>query len=100
MLDVREQGGYVREQLQISLQDGFDVSAITWIAHPDNRNFLGPASSRNMAAHIAVAEGPSGTNLEYFLRLSEVLETLGESESHLSRIRRWLRGKKFSFEQT
>lgn len=89
-LDVREQGGYVREFLDVKLSTGKVVPAITWIAHPENKNFLGPASSRHIAEHIARAMGPSGTNLDYFRRLVEVLQTLQVSEDHLRRISRWL----------
>lgn len=100
MLDVREQGGYVRENLQITLQDKKVLPAITWIAHPENRNFLGPASSRHIADHIARAEGPSGTNLDYFLRLKDALITLEAGESHVRRIEHWLRGQYLSLELT
>lgn len=89
-LDLREQGGYVRESLHLTLGNGNVVPATTWIAHPENENFLGPASSSHIAQHLVRAVGPSGTNLDYFRRLARALEGLSVRENHLRRIARWL----------
>ena len=75
-LDVREQGGYRREQLPVVLCSGVKVSVLTYLAQPSNANFLGPADLAVMAAQIAEARGLSGTNLEYLLLLERALVLL------------------------
>lgn len=89
-LDAREQGGYQRRSVQIFLEGERETTAMTWIAPADNPHFLGPASSAGIAAHIAAASGPSGTNLDYFERLCMALDNLGSREPHLRRIARWI----------
>lgn len=89
-LDLREQGGYVRQQLRLELQSGRRVAAVTWVAQADNRHFLGPGSSRRIARRIADAHGPSGTNIDYFRRFCLALDELGAREAHVMRIARWL----------
>ena len=98
-LDVREQGGYVREQLQVSLENRQSIAATTWIAHSDNQNFLGPTTHSNIASHIASSAGPSGSNIDYFERLLDALSQLNVREAHTRRISRWLPGRKLIVRQ-
>lgn len=77
MLDEREKNGYRPSQVSLDLDDGSSVTALTYIAGPDNPSFVGPAPPAEMAAQIAQSHGPSGSNLDYLLRLAETLETLG-----------------------
>lgn len=98
-LDVREQGGYVREQLQVQGRNQEAVAATTWIAHPSNKNYLGPSTHSDIASHIASSVGPSGTNLDYFERLVTALAMLNASEAHTRRISRWLSGRTSVFRQ-
>lgn len=89
-LDVREQGGYQRQAVELELGDGRRVTALTWVAVPDNPHFLGPASHPEIARHIARAHGPSGSNREYFERLARSLCSIAALDAHTRRIGRWL----------
>jgi len=88
-LDEREQGGYDRVTVRAELQ-GDDaeretiLEAITWIARPGNPWHLGPAPFESMVADVLEARGPSGTNVEYVLRLAETLASLGFEDDHIS----------------
>jgi len=83
-LDVREQGGYERCRVRATLRDtGERVDAITWIAQPDNAFSLGPAPMDAMARQMAAASGPSGSNVEYVLRLARVLRELAIDDPHV-----------------
>lgn len=75
-LDVREQGGYARTTLPITLDDGRDVEALSYVAEPGNTLDLGAASEDSIAAQVARARGPSGDNAEYVLRLADALRAL------------------------
>lgn len=76
-LDEREKNGYRRQVLDVWLDDGRHREAITYLAEPGSRHYLGPAPLTVMAAQIAAARGPSGTNVEYVLRLAAALRDLG-----------------------
>jgi len=90
-LDAREVGGYQRQVLNLTLDSGEAVSALTWVAWPDNPNYLGPASARAIAAQAARAAGPSGSNAEYVLRLEEALREPDMADRHVSAIAAQLR---------
>lgn len=72
-LDVRESGGYVRISVDIEFGDDSATSAVTYFAPPENDNFLGPASTLEIAAQIRSCEGQSGHNVDYVLRLADAL---------------------------
>ena len=85
-LDIREQGGYERLELTVTLaaDAAREVRAITWVASPDNPFHLGPAPASVMAAQIRAAVGPSGANLDYALALDEALSALGFVDPHVA----------------
>jgi cation transport regulator ChaC len=85
-LDVREQGGYDRLEVTAELVSGDRVEAVTWVAAPDNAYHLGPAPLSDLVAQIREARGPSGTNLEYVLRLHTILRELGIEDAHVGEI--------------
>jgi glutathione-specific gamma-glutamylcyclotransferase len=90
-LDHREQGGYARLELEAALLDGgAPVLATTWIATPDNPYHLGPAEIPEMVTQILASTGPSGTNLEYVLKLDETLRELGIVDPHVEAVARAL----------
>lgn len=89
-LDLREKNGYLREIVHIEFSSGGSDKGLVYIAGPDNEAFLGEASDIEIARHIASAEGPSGLNRDYFLRLSEALRDLGERDPHIIGIEREL----------
>ena len=63
-LDVREQGGYHQQIMDLG-----DVQAVTYFAAENNPNWLGPASVDQIARTVCSAVGPSGSNMEYLERL-------------------------------
>lgn len=92
-LDVREQAGFVRRSL--ALFDGPGTTAqfaegITWVAGAENPHFAGPLPEREIAAVIRERRGPSGTNIDYALRLLEALRALEVADPHVEEIGRHL----------
>ena len=59
------------------------VSALVYIATESNPNYLGPASEGDIAKQIHAAHGPSGSNLEYALRLADGLRAIGAADDHV-----------------
>jgi cation transport regulator ChaC len=84
-LDHREKGGYVRHEVALRFHaPGFaPASALLYLATPENPNYLGPASLAEIAAQVRGAAGPSGSNVEYVLRLAAELRRMGESDPHV-----------------
>lgn len=76
-LDHRERNGYERMTVDIEFDDGARERALTYVAHPHNPSFVGPAALPEMVAQIATAVGPSGSNREYVERLAAHLAELG-----------------------
>lgn len=91
-LDRREQNGYARHAVELEFEDGARAAALTYIAPPDNPSFVGPAALADMAAQIARAVGPSGTNLAYVLALADSLSRLGVHDDEVHALRDALRG--------
>ena len=83
-LDVREKGGYRRERLDVMLRSGARLPALTYVAAPDNRNYLGPAALDAMATQIMTAHGPSGANLDYLRLLERAVVEAGAQDVHVS----------------
>ena len=82
-LDIREKNGYLRVATELTLDDERHVEGLVYIATADNAAFLGPASEREIAQHIAQAHGPSGPNREYLLGLANALRTLRADDPHV-----------------
>ena len=94
-LDAREQGGYARIEVTATLappEEG-TVRAVTWVATSENPYHLGPASLDEMAAQIHGAVGPSGTNIEYVLRLAEALLEHRIEDAHILELSAALRSR-------
>lgn len=88
ILDHRERGGYTRLELTIRLDDAHEASALTYVAAPDNPNWLGPAPLAAIARQIAACRGPSGDNLEYLLRLAAALRDEAFDDPHVFALER------------
>ena len=78
-LDGREVGGYTRRCVEVRLDDDREVQALSWIAVEGNPWFAGDAPTDVIAAQIASAHGPSGSNREYLMKLAEALGELAAS---------------------
>ena len=84
-LDHRERGGFDRVEVDVTLRrDGHAaVRAITYVAGPDNPNYLGPAPLLEIADQVRGSHGPSGSNVEYARRLAETLRVFELEDEHV-----------------
>lgn len=84
-LDHREQGGYLRHEVELSLRgrETRSVFAVIYVAAPDNPSWLGPAPLDAMVEQIRDSRGPSGRNDEYLLRLDAWLRDVGVDDPHV-----------------
>lgn len=95
-LDHREKDGYLRLATPISFEDEEadnapeSVLGLVYIATPDNLAFIGEASERDIAEHIARSAGPSGPNSDYLNHLAHALRELGRDDPHVFEIERHL----------
>ena len=90
-LDHREKNGYLRRRVAIEFDAGDSVDGLVYIATAANAAFLGPAPDVEIARHVAGAEGPSGRNRDYLLRLADALRELGADDAHVFAIERQLK---------
>ena len=60
------------------------------LSHFFHQDYLGPATELKIAEHISTCHGPSGSNVEYALKLSIALERLGVCDPHVGAIARYL----------
>jgi cation transport regulator ChaC len=91
-LDRREQGGYERAAIPVTLQGETDSApertalATTWIAIAGNPYWLGDEPLDAIAERIARAHGPSGSNREYVLRVRTALRELSIVDDHVESV--------------
>ena len=90
-LDVRESGGYTRQIVDVALADGVTVSALTYIALPDNPHACQPEPMERLVELIQSRSGPSGHNLDYVLNLAEALLTHGIRDDAVETLADYLR---------
>lgn len=91
-LDVREQGGYELIVEPVDLTDGRSVHSATYIATPENPNYLGPAALPEIARQIRASTGPSGPNDEYVLQLEQALRAMQVEDAHVFELAERVRG--------
>lgn len=88
-LDHREKGGYERHRAPVFRGDPESApvtavdEALVYVATENNPNYLGPATPRAIARQVCDAEGPSGPNTEYVLRLAESLRHFDVRDPHV-----------------
>lgn len=77
-LDIREKDGYKACYTTLNTINHSEpcIKVMLYIATPDNTFFLGPAPIKDMAKQIVTAEGPSGKNSEYLLKLASFMHGL------------------------
>ena len=85
VLDWREKGGYERQVLDVHVPDQARIQsgALTYLAMPENPDYLGETPLSEIAAQVRASHGPSGANLEYALRLAEALREMGADDEHV-----------------
>lgn len=83
-LDVREQGGYDRVDVEVGLALGDvagpvvqPVRAVIYVATSANRHWVGPEAIEDTAAVVRRARGPSGDNVTYVRALAAALRAMG-----------------------
>ena len=83
-LDYREKGGYELRDVDILLGPRrAAVRGLVYIAVPGNPNWLGRADPEEIAMQVAAAAGPSGSNVEYVLRLADSIRAMGAEDPHV-----------------
>lgn len=85
-LDYREKNGYDRVATNATLDDGRTLSALIYIATPDNFAHLGDADEQAIAEQIHRSVGPSGPNRDYLIELHHALVKLGAIDPHVARL--------------
>ncbi len=89
-LDHREKGGYRMVEAELVFAPGEAAPGVTYLATPDNHNYLGPAPLDAIAAQVRASHGPSGANIDYVLRLAEALRAIGADDDHVFELARIL----------
>lgn len=86
-LELREQQGYARLTVELSLAAGDQagpvvakVPGLLYVATPVNPYFVGPEALDVTAEIVRRSHGPSGSNLEYVLELDRALAAMGASD--------------------
>ncbi|MGK3963188.1 gamma-glutamylcyclotransferase [Sorangium sp. So ce118] len=96
-LDHREKGGYARHDVpfhvagEVARAEGAARTAIVYMATPDNPDYLGAAPLAAIAAQVLASHGPSGSNVEYVLRLAEALAAMEADDEHVTELARLVR---------
>lgn len=85
-LEVREQDGYQRTRVSLSLGNDANVQGVTWIASPGNPSWRGNESLNEVATLIATRRGPSGANWEYLFELERALQELRIRDDHVAEL--------------
>ncbi len=93
-LDFREKGGFSRHLVPFQSSSTVEISALVYVAGIDNPNYLGPAPMIEMAQQIHQAQGPSGSNIEYLLRLAEGLRQIQAKDEHVFELEQKVRSLK------
>lgn len=102
-LNFREKGGYRLESVNLTLHmsEPLPVKGMVYIGTPENPNYLGPETTKRIAAQVVDATGPSGPNYEYVLSLAEALREIEAYDPHVFEIENFviemLRHKKIIF---
>lgn len=87
-LDYREKAGYERYEDWVCCADGQRIRALFYVAPRGNPDDLGPAPLLEIARQVCTAVGPSGTNVDYVLRLNQALVGMGVVDSHVAGLAR------------
>jgi len=83
---------YVELWTKITLADGTQAEALTYVMDPHNVQYCPPMSLTEQADVIARAEGSSGPNADYLFETNKRLAALGQSDPDLTELERMVRG--------
>jgi cation transport regulator ChaC len=84
-LDYREKAGYSRLNLTF-FSAAEPVEALVYVASPSNANYVGPAPLEDIADVVINSTGPSGSNVEYVLRLQRALDDMNAHDAHVAEL--------------
>ena len=65
----REKAGYAQKLVTVTTEAGDSFEALAFVGTDDNEHFAGYEPPEAVARVIAASHGPSGPNIEYFLKL-------------------------------
>lgn len=84
-LDDREKNGYERHLVKLSFEDSVQGAALTYVAGPGNPSYSPFVSADGaVAQQVLEAVGPSGTNLDYLIRLNQSLVDMDTHDPEVS----------------
>ncbi len=86
-LDHREKNGYQRLAQTIHFSDGQEPGVV-YFAPVGNHAFLGDAPMSEIATQILGSTGPSGSNLDYLMRLADALRALEADDAYVFEMER------------
>ena len=75
---------YVEKILTVSLADGSNVPAVTYVVDPDHVQYCGALSMEEQALIISQAVGGRGENREYLHKTARQLANMGISDADLT----------------
>jgi cation transport protein ChaC len=94
-LDVREKGGYHREEVPVYVEgDIFACMATLYVGSVStaiNTEFIGPENIEDTAKIIACASGLSGPNRDYLYNLADSLRNMSLHDAYLFELERLVR---------
>lgn len=94
-LDHREKGGYARDSVIVykNIDDPEPVleNVLVYTATETNPDYLGEIDEYLIAKQILSSHGPSGSNLEYFMRLAKSLEEHNVVDEHIVTIEKYIK---------
>ncbi|MGF6571208.1 cation transport protein ChaC [Paraburkholderia sp. GAS333] len=88
ILWIREMvtGAYRPTWAPVTLDDGTQVSAIAFVAEPEDSQYEGDSRASSIAPSMAVATGLFGTNADYVFKLQSALAECGLSDPYIDEI--------------
>lgn len=93
-LDHREKGGYARDSVIVykNTEDTLPLleNVLVYTATETNPDYLGELDEYLIAKQILSCHGPSGSNLEYFMRLSMCLREHNVIDEHICSIEKYI----------
>ena len=100
-LDHREKGGYDRFEVELRFDSSDSAGrprssappqpGVMYVAGSANADYLGRADVSSIAQQVSRSHGPSGSNVEYVLRLAESLREMGAHDDHVFAVEAALR---------
>ncbi len=86
-------GVYTPSILDIELEDGRIVKALTFVVKQHHIQYAGGLSNEQVITTVSCASGQRGKNIDYVLNTAEKLEQLALSDSELTKIVKGCGGK-------